>query len=216
MVMPNPVIHLIQKMEERSPSLPRLWLQKTGTRFLTILFVHSLFLTVAMPLNRIVHGRWMGGSNIFAIMANFMRMLGSSSCITPEKYTEGWIPNWHCIGVVTQTCKDGDGNATNYADAVFLYADEEESPGIDITFSTHIFFALLWVLVGYLQMVPIRTHSIKVHRLFGYIAIAVHLTYIVTTLNILFFDEANNPLAYRYALRHAFMVSCALLIHKCL
>ena len=141
----------------------------------------------------------MGGSNTIALVASSVRKMGGTSCIKPDNYTEGWIPNWHCLGVVTERCKGQDGKTVDYADAVFQYPDEQDSPGIDVTFSIHIFFGFLWVLIAFLQMVPIRTFNLKMHRYFGYFAAATLFTFMMTTFQILFFDVVKNPLSFRIA-----------------
>ena len=59
---------------------------------------------------------------------------------------------------------------TLYSDATFLYRDESENPGIDRAFALHAFYGILWVLVAFLQMVPVRKASLDLHRSFGYIS----------------------------------------------
>ena len=157
---------------------------KTVESFITYLFWHSIFLTASTPVARMVRGRWMGVASVQTVITK--------------------APFLHDI-VRTS-------NATIYGDAQFLYNSEEESPGIDRAFGLHAFFGLLWVVAGFLQMVPVRRFSLYLHRMFGLVVVAVFLGHMLSALNNLVFDEARHHWAARAQLGSITLVSSAYMV----
>ena len=174
---------------------------KTLSGFVTYLFLHSVFLTLPTPMFRLTRGRWMGGAGMLDFLFNSVRSLfyscastGSFNNVTQQM---GFISNWNTNAIVTMQCADGDGLISNYTDAAFLYRDEHENPGIDSAFGLHSFYALLWPLLGFLQIVPIRKISMKIHGYFGYLAIASFFMHMWACYNLLFFDDGQHIMANR-------------------
>ena len=143
---------------------------KSLDSFLLYLFVHSLVLTSSTPLARVIRGRWMAVGSV------------------------------HTAIIMIPGLEVFKSNATTYGDATVLYADEAESPGIDRAFGLHAFFALLWLFSSYLQMGPIRTLSVALHRAFGYIALTSFLCHMLAAINSLVFDEAKHQPISKVAL----------------
>ena len=106
----------------------------------------------------------------------------------------------------------GRSNATVYEDAQFLYPDEKSSPGIDNAFGLHAFFAVLWLLTGFLQMGPILRFSLIIHRKFGYVSVAVFISHMLASINNLIFNEAEHHWLNRAGLGSLTIVSTAYMI----
>lgn len=174
---------------------------KTLSGFVTYLFLHAVFFTLPTPLFRVTRGRWMGGGGMIDLISNSIRSL-FYSCYSMGDFTNvtqglGLISNWKASAPVTMQCMDGEGIISNFTDAAFLYRDEVENPGIDSAFGLHAFYSLLWPLLAFLQMAPIRKMSLKLHGYFGYIAMASFFMHMWASYNILFFDDGQHVLANR-------------------
>ena len=103
-------------------------------------------------------------------------------------------------------------NATIYGDAEFVYKSEEDSPGIDAHFGLHAGFGILWLLVAFAQMGPLRRLSLVVHRKFGLVAILVFCGHMLASLNNLIFDEAKHHWINRTELGSLTFVSTAYML----
>lgn len=72
-----------------------------------------------------------------------------------------------------------------------------QNPGIDSAFGQHAFYACLWVLLAFLQMVPVRKMSVKLHGYFGYLALGSFAMHVWAAYNNLYFDDGQHVLANR-------------------
>ena len=62
---------------------------------------------------------------------------------------------------------------------------------------TH-FFGLLWLVLGFLQIVPVRKAGLHLHRKFGYLAIAAFFMHMWASIYHLLFDEAQHIMINRF------------------
>lgn len=164
-------------------------LPKNVENFVIYLFWHSLFLTASTPLARVFRGRWMGVASVQTFVNK--------------------VPGLDNPLVRSIT---GTSNATIYGDAQFLYKTEEESPGIDTNFGLHAAFGLLWLLVAFVQMGPLRRLSLAMHRKFGLVAILVFCGHMLAAINNLIFDEAKHHWINRTGLGSLTFLSTAYML----
>lgn len=123
-----------------------------------------------------------------------------------------WMGVGSVMTLVNKVPITGTLNATIYGDAQFLYRTEEESPGIDTNFGLHAAFGLFWLLVAFVQMVPLRRLSLAMHRNFGLVAILVFCGHMLASLNILIFDEAKHHWINRAELGGLTFISTAYML----
>ena len=81
---------------------------------------------------------------------------------------------------------------------VYLNRGESENPGFDLSLGAHAFFGLLWLVLGFLQIVPVRKAGLHLHRKFGYLAIAAFFMHMWASIYHLLFDEAQHIMINRF------------------
>lgn len=94
-----------------------------------------------------------------------------------------WLFNKIGLGALTEP------EGLVHHDSLFVY---KATPTVDKAFGLHAFFAILWLVSGYLQMGPIRVRSTAAHRRFGYFALMAFIGHMAGCLNNLFVDEAQH------------------------
>ena len=64
----------------------------------------------------------------------------------------------------------------------------------------HAAMGIMWIVVAYLQMVPIRNYSLIAHKYFGYFSLLVFVLHMDASINNLVFDEAKHHIVNRIGL----------------
>ena len=155
---------------------------KTLGRFVTCLFWHSLFMTVATPLARIVYGRWTAVGLLVFLFPGSAMVNGNDDRI---KKHHQLTPNY------SNTTAEPE-----YPDVLFY----RQTSGIDKAFGLHAAFGLLWLTVGCLQIGPVRRHSLSWHRNFGYFALATFICHLGASINNLIYDHLKHHYLNRVGL----------------
>jgi hypothetical protein len=128
-------------------------------QLVTIVFVHSLLLTIGTPIFRILYGRW--GTEVF--------LYAVLQLIAPA-----WVTEWSInAGLI-----NSPGYMEYPAEGTPPLPGERPVKGIDLAFALHAGFGLAWLTVGFLQIALASKLSPKSHRTFGYLSFLVFLAHI--------------------------------------
>lgn len=129
-------------------------------RWLWWITLHSLLSTMVTPLARLELGKWVGTSPI-------MYMNAVRSPIYTEKM---------------------HSPVRGFVTVVDMYPSDAEKMGMDLFFGCHAFFAMLWLIVGYVQMVAETPR----HKAFAKLATLSFALHIVASLAILAHDAPRH------------------------
>jgi len=76
-----------------------------------------------------------------------------------------------------------------YPDAYLIYPQEVV---LDTGFSYHAFFGLLWLLMAFIQMVPLAMKNKRIHRIFGYIIQFSFLAHLIAAVSLLLINTQQH------------------------
>jgi hypothetical protein len=156
------------------------WIPRTTENLISVLFWHSMIFTISTPIFRLLSDHWKMDLIIHIVM----------SAMAPAWVVD--LFSWDTIH----------------------YSKEGEEPmpgtgpvkGIDLAFGIHAGCSLLWLLVGYIQIVHVPRTK-KMHRLFGYISLLSFIMHTFGSLFSLYMDIVRHQALSRIILMDAAVVS---------
>ena len=177
--------------------------------FVNRLFWHSLFMTVLIPVSRIIIGGWDYTSGLWIIFEGVTIL--NKFVLQETEYLEKWKHHENSTQLNTlMTCVPENDNLVFSFRAEHWWRTETWNSEIDFLFWMHAIFGLLWVLTAWVSMYILQDDR-ALHRKFSVVPIIFFCFHSLAALSNLYHNIAKNSLLPRLFLIRS-IIDCVILM----